>query len=354
MKKYGNGFALISFALICVIAFGGCSASYDKMGNSMSEMALPAPQADYGGGNYYESYDGGESGAANYVYEAEEISYDLLAAGNSAGASLPADRKIIRDANVTMEVEDVEKSYDVILAWLTGFGGYESARNMQSYGEDKNNVRISATFKIPAGKLDTFLATLKEEGDVKSSNISSSDITADYQDSKIRLETLEKTLENYYRFLEDAKDVDEQLRVTRYINETTNEIEQIKGRIKLWDSLVDYSTVTFYLYKTYEAPKEVREIHWNSLSLDDMGWFIKSGFLGVCNAIFSVLQWIAIILIIISPILIPIAVLLFFLIRHSKKSKKQDKNKNKNKYEQYNQNNQNKSVNPGGDSGENK
>jgi len=336
MKKYKNLFALLSFALIFTVAFGGCSGSY----SGKSDNAL---MAEIGEGIYYD-YDSVEAEEYLYAPAADmESGYKLVSADSSTAANLPADRKIIRNADITMEVDDVEKSYENILVSLAGFGGYEANRNMQSYGED--NIRVNATFKIPAGKLDLFLTQLKNEGDIKNSNISSNDITDDYHDSKIRLETLEKTLANYYRFLENAEDVDEQLKVTRYINDTTSEIERIKGKIKLWDSLVDYSTVTLYLYKTYEAPIPVREIKWNSLSVEDMGWFITSGFLGVCNAIFSVVQWVVIIIITASPVLIPIAILVFLLIRHHKKNKK-----NKSKNDKYAQFNQNKSINPGGNS----
>ena len=70
-----------------------------------------------------------------------------------------------------------------------------------------------------------------------------------------------------------------------------------------------------------EAPEEPRVITWNSLTLDDMGWFISSGFLNVCNAIFSALQWIVITAAAISPIAIPLAAVIFLLVRRHKKKK---------------------------------
>jgi hypothetical protein len=340
VKIYKNLFALLSIAIVFTLVLGGCGAS--GYSNSKSSEMLSSPnRADSGGGNYYEA----ESYAlSSYDYDEESgAEYSLLSAAGATRASLPADRKIIRDANVTMEVENVEKAYDNILASLASFGGYEANRNMQTYNEDDTSVY--ATFKIPANKLDMFLAGLKNEGKVKNSNISSSDITDAYHDSKIRLDTLEKTLENYYRFLENAVDVDEQLRVTRYINDTTAEIEQIKGILKLWDSLVDYSTITLSLYKTYQAPKEVREIKWNSLSLEDFLYYLGSVFLGVCNGIYYIFAWLLIAIVTLSPIFIPIVVLVLILVyRYNKKKKK--------KAIQAGQNSQNKSVNPGGNSGE--
>jgi len=252
---------------------------------------------------------------------AEAGSYSMLSADGSTPSAQSAERKIIRDANITMEVEDVQQSYDDILAVIKGYNGYESGMNM---GTDYNGTpAITATLKIPADKLDSFMDYIKEQGNIKNSSISSSDITDQYYDSQTRLTNLEKTLDKYYEFLANAKTVDEQLKVTNYINDLTTQIEQLKGSLQRWDSQVNYSTVTLYLYRPYEAPKAERVIKWSSLSLNDMGWLISSGFVKVCNGIFSVVQWILIAVITALPVIIPVGIVLFFAIRHRKKKKKQ-------------------------------
>ena len=45
-----------------------------------------------------------------------------------------------------------------------------------------------------------------------------------------------------------------------------------------------------------------REINWNTLSFDDMGYLIKRGFFSVTNAIVSLLQWLVVILVGYSPL----------------------------------------------------
>ena len=320
MEKFGKLaylFCLSALALVFALLAAGCSSRDNRSFQSYDR----AEKEDYFA-MYEMDYDYGMAAGG-------EASYEMLATSKAMeSANLPAARKIIRDADMTVESEGVEASYENILALLSGFGGYESGREM--YSNSYGYPIISATLKVPADKLDTFLAEIKKEGEVKSSSITSSDITDQYYDAKIRLETLEKTLENYYVFLENAADVDEQLEVTRYINDVTYSIEQLKGSIKRWDSLVEYSTVALYLYPINETPEEPRVIEWNSLSLDDMGWFISSGFLGVCNAIFSVLQWIVISVVTLLPILLPLALVIFLLARRHKKKKMQKQAQNQN------------------------
>ena len=316
-KNYRKIFGLFILIIFCAGIFAGCSSgegvSFSNSSNSIKDYA----------------YDGAanESGSSMMMDTAAPSAAVSL---TSASANLPADRKIIRDANISMEVEDVENSYNNMLKLLATYNGYEAGRNMYDNGD--NNTTITATLKIPADKLDTFLSGLKDEGKVISQNISSNDITDQYFDSQIRLDTLRQTLENYKRFLENAKDVDEQLSVTSYINDVTQQIEQLEGSLKRWDSLINYSTVTLNLYRPYQAPEPVREIKWDSLSLSDMGWFIKSGFLGVVNAIFSVIQWFVIAVISASPVLIPVVIIIILIVRHNRKNKKNGKNK----YAQYN------------------
>ena len=317
MKKI---FILIALAIICAALLAGCSSaelfentSRNYSGESGGNYAPQRPLQD--SYDYDYGYDGYDYEYANEMEADGGSSFALT----SSGSAQPAQRKIIRDANITMEVEDVDQSYENILANLVSLGGYEASRNMRG-NSGGNSPVVSATLKVPAAQLDNFLEDLKKQGEIISSNISSEDITDQYFDSQIKLTTLEKTLDNYYRFLEEANDMDEQLRITRFINDVTREIESLKGSLRRWDSLVDYSTLVLYLYRPYEAPVPVREINWNSLSAGDMGWFISSGFLGVVNFIFSALQWIFIAIAVMSPIIIPVAVLVFFLVRRHKKN----------------------------------
>ena len=331
-KKYKNLCVLFVLVLIfaSVVLSAGC-------GNKSSNDTIFGYIGENGGGFYdfANSYDA-EYAPPQEMKEsyADEKGYEiaLVAAGStggevSAASNLPANRKIIRDAYITMEVEDIEKSYDNILASLAKFGGYEAGRNMNASSTDYRYAATNtATLKIPAEKLDSFLNELKKEGEIKNSSISSADITDQYFDAQIRLTNLEKMLDKNYELFENATKVDDQLKIFREINEITTEIEQLKGRLRRWNDLVEYSTVTLNLYRPYEAPvpePEPRVLNWESISLDDMGWLISSGFLNVVSTIFRIIQLIIIAIAVISPIAIPVAIVVIILIRRTQKKKKQ-------------------------------
>ncbi|MCL2814210.1 MAG: DUF4349 domain-containing protein [Oscillospiraceae bacterium] len=341
--------ALLAFALILA---SGCSVEYDSYdGGPNQNEKLEEKPARRASGDYIaaDKAAGTMEAGAIYDYDAESYGYNYApspAAEAPGGgdyftflSNLPPERKIIRDANLVMEVESAERVYDTILVNVAKFGGYEAARDMRS--GSGNYMAVNATLKIPSNNLDMFLNEIKKEGAVLTSTVSSSDITDEYFDSQTRLGTLEKTLAKYYEFLENAKDVDEQLKVARYISDITNEIEQIKGRVKRWDSLVDYSTVTLYLYRPADPePEETTEpatepettervVEWSAISGDDMSFNIMQGIADTCSAILRIFQNLVTWLITASPVLIPLAVVLFLIIRYARKKIREKKNNKK-------------------------
>jgi hypothetical protein len=323
MKKYF--LSAVLFALIlsgCSSSSGADSANVADFAESFTQPAGAAPadaELDYSNrasAQFAEQFANTvrASGAAvtsNVTPQMENISAEIS----------PVQRKITKNASISMEVEDVETAYADISALLANNGGYEAGKNLDS---GSGRVYITAELKVPAENLDKFMTDLGNHGKIEQQNVYSEDITAAYYDSKTRLETLEKTLLKYYEFLDSAETVEEQLQVSDYISNLTYEIESLKGSINRWDFLVEYSNVSLSLYAIPEIIEE-RIIEWSSLSLDDMGYLIQSGFVGTCSAIVNALQRFLIWLVSNSPVLIPLAVIAFFLIHRMLKKRRAQK-----------------------------
>jgi len=371
MKNIKNLFILCLTLLIFAVLFifTGCADSVDynltdELYDSNEDYTIsattyaPAARADKQA-SAYEKYAEADY---NYAYAYDNISPEAVAEAPAAAApsaprtsgvgnyftyltNLPAERKIIRNANLVIEVESAETAYDNILLNVAKFGGYEASRDMRI--GSNNYMAVNATLKIPSNKLDMFLNEIKNEGIILSSTVSSSDVTDEYFDSMTRLETLEKTLAKYYEFLDNAKDVDEQLKVAQYINDITYQIEQIKGRLTRWDSLVEYSTITLYLYRPADPEPETtteepttepetepettteRQIEWSIVSPDDMQYNILQGIVDTCSAILRVIQAFITWFISVSPVLIPVLIVLFLLYKYARKKIREYKNNKK-------------------------
>jgi len=311
MKKY----ILLILFIICAVFISGCQsdanwAYISSPGSFESSANMMAAEMAY-------DMDWNDGGVFNFALSDDAESYALRTV--STASAQPIRRKIIRNADVNIEVPDVEQAYAGMFANLERHGGYEASKSLESWS---GYTYIRAELRIPADFLDVFLREIAQEGEVRSQNIYSSDITDSYYDFQTRLLTLEKTLAKYYEFLDNAQNVEEQLQVSSYIGDLTYQIESLKGTINRWDFLVAYSSVSLYLYKTPEDYVEPRVIEWSSLSLDDMGYLIKSGFVNTSSFIVNMFQRIFIALIAGSPVIIPAAAVIFLLIRRARKKKR--------------------------------
>jgi hypothetical protein len=288
--------ALAIAAIIFLAAFAGCSASQSTAYDNEGPYATTAATTTYAGG------DGQGSGLD----------------GNPS-----AERKIIRDANLALEVSDVVKAYNDILAYARQYDGYEISR---SQTRSNGYIAIQARIKIKPDQLDAFIEFIGKQGTVINTQITTEDITEDYYDIQTRLKTMESTLLTYYDFLNRAKTIDESLQVQYQINQLTAEIESLKGKIKLWDSLLAESVVTLNLRQSEDPVKIKKEINWSTLTFDDMGYLMRSGLTGVLNFLANAIQWLAIALVVTAPFWIAGLIVLFILLRRKKKQRQQKQN----------------------------
>ena len=297
MKKKRN-VAIVTLMLVVVFALSACG------GGSGS-----------GGGALYDDA-GGDDYDYNYGYpEAEEGFYSRNEA-ESLGSTIPEDRKIIRNATLEIMTQDVAALYRNIVEYGATIGGYEHSYSISNY--EAYSV-INAVFKVPPEKLGEFVNFVGESGDVINSSMGSEDITESYFDVATRLETKRKSLEQYYQLLKSAHGIEEIVYIQRTIDGITEDIESLEGRMKVWNSQVNMATVNIYIRQDND-PRQIRkEISWNTLSTDDMGYLIKLSFYSVTNTIMSIVQWLIVILVGYSPVWIVIGVGVFLWIKLGKK-----------------------------------
>lgn len=293
--KRKNCFSLLLCIILSMCLLASCSAASNNKGEAMEDTPY------YGSG-----------------VVADDTELNGAEAG-SASESQPAEQKMIQNLYLTLEVEEVEASYQTLLDKAISLGGYEFSRNFSKSGDYQS---LHAVIKVPADQLSAFSNDAGKIGNVVSNELTSEDISESYYDAQTRLTTMEKTLEKYYEFLAQAETLDEQLSITKQIDDLTYEIEALKGRLSKWDNQVDYATVTLNIYEYDDPSIRKEEIQWNSLSWDDMWYLIKSGFIGFTSFIISALQWLVIAIASTGIISIPaIIVVIILIIRHRKKKK---------------------------------
>ena len=309
-------------ASICVTALlTSCGAS-DASKASAEERAYDGFSVNNAARDLEESNE--------YYEETGEMTKDFKSPDAvKSGDKTPAEYedKIIRTANLMIESSDAEKCYKTLADFATQNGGKEISvsKSTDTYS-NYDYININAELKISPDKLNAFIALAEKTDKVTSSEITTNDVTQEYYDIKIRLETKKEALKNYYKLLKDAKTIEESLEVQRYITELTAEIESMEGMLKYYDSKVDLSTVHLTIRQQVRLHVGAEDdFEWDSLSFSDFITLIKNGFLTVVNFLWSLLLWIVIIIAALSPLLLIAGVIIFIIRRYRKKHPRKPK-----------------------------
>ena len=166
--------------------------------------------------------------------------------GNNVTAveAAPVDsRKLIRNANLDLEVKSFQETMDKVTAMTKDAGGYVDTSFSQKGGNGK--LQGTVVVKVLPQNLDGFLLKLRDLGELKNQSVSTDDVTKDYFDTQARLvnaQRMETQLQDLLK-RENGK-VSDLLQVERELGRVRGEIEQMQGQLKLYDFQVQYATVT--------------------------------------------------------------------------------------------------------------
>jgi hypothetical protein len=156
------------------------------------------------------------------------------------------ERKLIRNAQLELEVKSFQTAMDEITALTKAAGGYVDTSNSQKGGNGK--LQGTVVVKVLPQNLDDFLLRLRDLGEVKNQSVSTDDVTKDYFDTQARLDNsrrMETQLQDLLK-RENGK-VSDLLAVERELERVRGNIEQMQGQLKLYDFEVQYATVTMQL-----------------------------------------------------------------------------------------------------------
>ena len=258
------------------------------------------------------------SRSKSYSYESTLADNGAATAENTLVKGETVSKKVIRDANVDCETADAKDTYGKIVKWAAGNGGYEFSQNMTTGNEYS---RINAVIKIDPDQLDPFLSYISEISTIINQKISAEDITEQYVDMELRMKTKRETLGQYYAMLKTAVNTSDIMIIQGKIDALTEEIEALQGKLDFWDKLVSESTVYLNVSEIND-PERPKPVNFNAMSFDRMISNVGSGFMSVLNVLVSILQWIVIIVLAASPILVIGAGVLLIYFKVYKKRKK--------------------------------
>jgi len=165
-----------------------------------------------------------------------------------------ANRKLIRNANVELEVVSFNDSVQKITAFANEERGYVATTNSQKQANGK--LRGQVIVKVLPENLDRFLQKIRGLGELKNQTLGTEDVTKAYFDTDARLKNARVMEQRLIDMLKTKTGkVSDLLQVEKELGRVREDIEKMQGELKYWDSQVQFATVTISLAeKDMEGP----------------------------------------------------------------------------------------------------
>lgn len=141
-----------------------------------------------------------------------------------------SDRIVIYNGFITLETNRPDSILSKTQDIAKTFGGYTAS--------SKNNQVI---LRIPVAKLNECMDAVARLGHLYDRGLTTTDVTEQYRDLKIRLDNAEKARQRYLELLAKAETVEAALKVEKELERLNTELDLLKSQIQHIEKDVQFS-----------------------------------------------------------------------------------------------------------------
>lgn len=291
----------IGLVFVLLLTLTGCGgASMERSANLVSKSEVAQSRAGAGGGG-----------------DAEIKQISLTEAGNAASAAEAADRKIIRNADLTMEVNSTTDASHRVTSIAESHGGFvvtSESKQREEADSGKRTLDIKLVVRIPSNQFGLALDEIRSlASNMREDNVSGQDVTEEFIDLEARIKTQRALELQFLEIMKQASKVADALEVQRQLADVRTEIEKLEGRKRFLENRSSLSTITVNL----EAPKQI------TVSTTGFGRTLRetvsdSVDLGA-GLILFLIRFVIIMIPITLFVLLPLGLVLRYLVRRAKR-----------------------------------
>lgn len=320
-RKNKRGTWYVGGMLITLSLLSGCGAQKSQSMDALQENSMEYSETD----SYYDSvitdeeaYDEGEI--------QEESGVDSSAANTSVNLET-TNRKLIKNVSIDLETKEFDRLMEDLSRQIEQLNGYIENSDIRgnSYYDFGGDRYASMQVRIPAEQLEGFLQTVGKLGNIIGRQESVEDVTLQYVDVESHKKALAVEQERLLALLEKAELLEDIITLETRLSEVRYKIESYEAKLRTFDNLVTYSTVSISIREVErETPIAAEKTTWER---------IQSGFSDNVYRIFRSLKAIMIWFLISIPylviwgIMILICLIVIKLIMNRKKKKEKQKEK---------------------------
>jgi hypothetical protein len=238
--------SLIVAALTILTACGAAAPASTEV-YPLEEPAAPAAPADSFGYAEQPALAPEAEKSALPMPTAGAVYQTVPDVGSAPGQAASIDRKIVKNAEINVLVEDSDTAVDRLTQVVADVGGYIVSSRVwyQPHVDGENYKYASVTLGVPVDQFEVAMRRVRGLGvRVLNENASGEDVTDQFVDLQSRLTNLEATQARIQSFLAEAKTVDEALRINQELAQIEAQIEEVKGRMNYLSDRSAFSTIT--------------------------------------------------------------------------------------------------------------
>ncbi|MGH9901637.1 MAG: DUF4349 domain-containing protein [Pyrinomonadaceae bacterium] len=243
----------------------------------------------------------------------------LTQAGEAQNTVAAVERKIIRNATLSVETEAPAEGQRKIASVAESRGGFvvtsESRQQGRAGADAKLYEVVTMEVRVPAAHFDAVISEIRGVGSrVTDEKITGQDVTEEFIDLEARIRTKKALEAQFMEIMKQATKVSDALEVQSALAEVRTEIERIEGRRRFLENQASLSTIKV----TLQPPAPL-------VAATTSGFFhgVKEAFgdgVDVAAAILLGLIRVGIALVpVVLFIFLPIALLVRFLIRRHRR-----------------------------------
>lgn len=240
----------ITFALTLMLAaLSGCgvgSSDRESQGVAAPNAATQEKAAAGGGG--------GDVAMKTVSLQQTEDATRQPQQQQQAGQPAAVERKIIRNATLTLEADDPSKAVQRVASVAESRGGFVVTSESRQQGGSRRSKPyevFTVEMRVPAAQFDAALTEIRAAaGSVTSERISGKDVTEEYIDLEARLRQHRALEAQLMEIMKSAEEVADAIAVQRELTNVRTEIERLEGRRRFLENQASLSTISVTIQPT--------------------------------------------------------------------------------------------------------
>jgi len=227
-------------------------------------------------------------------------------------ASQALERKIIRNANLTVEVASPVETQRKIASIAESHQGFVvTSESTQRTAEDKTKpeVTINLVIRVPAVQFNQIMEEIRAVGTrVPQEKTTGQDVTEEFIDLEARIKNQKALEAQFIEIMKRAGKVEDALEVQRELADVRTEIEKLEGRRRFLENQASLSTINV----TLQTPTQI-------INATGFWYSVRSAFADGVDVAAAIVVFLIRAIVALLPILalivLPIALITRFVVR---------------------------------------